>query len=96
MRRSRPSPWIVGVVGDPRVMNRSNVTRRTIRHPAEAIDHVVRRLTALLVVTGAGFALLATSALEHAGSPSELAVGIGLLIFAIWATFITTFTNGRP
>ena len=76
-------------------MNRSYVTRRTIRQPAEAIDHVVRRLTALLVVTGAVFALFATSALEDAGSPSELAVGIGLLIFAVWATVITTFTSRR-
>lgn len=76
-------------------MNRSNVTRRTIRQPGEAIDHVVRRLTALLVVTGAVFGLLATSALEDAGSPSDLAVGLGLLIFAIWATVITTFTSRR-
>jgi hypothetical protein len=76
-------------------MNRSNVTRRTIRQPGEAIDHVVRRLTALLVVAGAVFALLATSALEDAGSPSELAVGLGLLIFAIWATVITTFASRR-
>jgi hypothetical protein len=76
-------------------MSRSNVTRRSIGRPAEAIDHVVRRLTALLVVSGAVFALLATTALEDAGSPSELAVGIGLLIFAIWATVITTFTSRR-
>ena len=75
-------------------MNRSNVTRRTIRQPGEAIDHVVRRLTALLVVTGAVFGLLAR-ALEDAGSPSDLAVGLGLLIFAIWATVITTFTSHR-
>jgi hypothetical protein len=76
-------------------MNRSNVARRTIRQPAEVIDHVVRRLTALLVVTGAVFALIATTALEDAGSPSEVAVGIGLLTFAIWATLITTFTSRR-
>jgi hypothetical protein len=76
-------------------MNHSNVTRRTIRQPAEAIDHVVRRLTALLVIAGAVFALLATSAVEDAGSPSELAVGVGLLLFAIWATLITTFTSRR-
>jgi hypothetical protein len=76
-------------------MNRSNVTPRTIRQPAEAIDHVVRRLTALLVVGGAVFAMLATSALENAGSPNELAIGIGLLIFAVWATAITTFTSRR-
>jgi hypothetical protein len=76
-------------------MNRSNVTRRTIRQPAEAIDHVVRRVTALLVVGGAVFSLLATSALEDAGTPIELAIGIGLLIFAVWATVITTVTSRR-
>jgi hypothetical protein len=76
-------------------MNRSKTASRTIRQPAEAIDHVIRRLTALLVVAGAVFASFATSALEDAGSPNELAVGIGLLIFAVWATVITTFTSRR-
>lgn len=93
MGRSRPCPWIVRLVGDHGVMNRSNVTRRTIRQPAEAIDHIVRRLTALLVVTGAVFALLVTSLLEDAGSPNEGA--IGLLTFAVWAIAITTFTSRR-
>jgi hypothetical protein len=49
----------------------------------------------LLVVGGAVFALLATRGLEDAGSPSELAIGIGLLIFAVWATAITTVTSRR-
>ncbi len=76
-------------------MNRSDVALRTIRQPAEAIDHVVRRITALLVVSGALFAALATSALEDAGSPNELAIGTGLLIFAVWAIVVTTFTSRR-
>jgi hypothetical protein len=76
-------------------MNGNNVRRTTIRPPSEAIDYVVRRLTGLLVVVGALLALLTTSLLEGSVAFGEIAIGIGLGVFAVWAALVTTFTSGR-
>jgi hypothetical protein len=75
-------------------MNANDVRSTSSRPPSEAIDYVVRGLTGMLVVVGAVLALFTTSLLEGSGGSGEIAIGIGLLVFAVWATLVTTFASG--
>jgi hypothetical protein len=78
-------------------MNRYHAsTRRRFGAPTDPIRYVARRLSSLLIVASAIGGIVVAGVLDVAGLPTQIALAIGLVVFAAAATVGTARALREP